>query len=39
MGLEISTLGDALDFGNGQKQYKFGTRNTDTSSTFGTAKP
>lgn len=30
MGLEISTLGDALDFGNGQKQYKFGTRNTDT---------
>jgi general secretion pathway protein D len=30
LGLEISTLGDALDFGNGQKQYKFGTRNTDT---------
>lgn len=30
MGLEISTLGDALDFGNGQRQYKFGTRNTDT---------
>ncbi len=30
MTLEISTLGDALDFGNGQKQYKFGTRNTDT---------
>ncbi len=30
MSLEISTLGDALDFGNGQKQYKFGTRNTDT---------
>ncbi|HEY6011074.1 MAG TPA: secretin N-terminal domain-containing protein [Nitrospirota bacterium] len=30
MGLEISTLGDALDFGNGQKQYRFGTRNTDT---------
>lgn len=30
MGLEISSLGDALDFGNGQKQYKFGTRNTDT---------
>jgi len=28
--LEISTLGDALDFGNGQKQYKFGTRNTET---------
>ncbi|MDH4162445.1 MAG: hypothetical protein OEW15_07115 [Nitrospirota bacterium] len=31
MNLEISTLGDALDFGNNQKQYKFGTRNTDTS--------
>lgn len=30
LGLEISTLGDALDFGNGQKQYKFGTRNTET---------
>ena len=30
MGLEISTLGSALDFGNGQKQYEFGTRNTDT---------
>ena len=30
MGLEISRLGDAIDFGNGQKQYKFGTRNTDT---------
>jgi len=30
MGLEISTLGDALEFGSGQKQYKFGTRNTDT---------
>jgi general secretion pathway protein D len=30
MGLEVSTLGDAIDFGNGQKQYKFGTRNTDT---------
>lgn len=30
MNLEISTLGDALDFGNNQKQYKFGTRNTDT---------
>jgi general secretion pathway protein D len=28
--MEISTLGDALDFGNGQKQYKFGTRNTET---------
>jgi general secretion pathway protein D len=31
MNLEISSLGDAIDFGNGQKQYKFGTRNTDTS--------
>ncbi len=30
MGLEVSTLEDAIDFGNGQKQYKFGTRNTDT---------
>jgi len=30
LGLEVSTLGDALDFGNGQKQYRFGTRNTDT---------
>jgi general secretion pathway protein D len=30
MGLEISNLGDAIDFGNGQKQYKFGTRNADT---------
>lgn len=30
MGLEISSLGDAIDFGNGQRQYKFGTRNTDT---------
>ncbi len=30
LGLEISTLGSALDFGNGQKQYEFGTRNTDT---------
>jgi general secretion pathway protein D len=30
MNLEISTLGDALDFGGGQKQYRFGTRNTDT---------
>ncbi len=30
MNLEISTLGDALDFGGGQKQYKFGTRNADT---------
>jgi general secretion pathway protein D len=31
MSLEISSLGDAIDFGNGQKQYKFGTRNVDTS--------
>jgi general secretion pathway protein D len=30
MGLEISNLGAAIDFGNGQKQYTFGTRNTDT---------
>jgi general secretion pathway protein D len=30
MNLEISSLGDAIDFGNGQKQYKFGTRNVDT---------
>ncbi len=30
MGLEISNLGEAIDFGNGQKQYRFGTRNTDT---------
>lgn len=30
MKLEISSLGDAIDFGNGQKQYKFGTRRTDT---------
>jgi general secretion pathway protein D len=30
MKLEISSLGDAIDFGNNQKQYKFGTRNADT---------
>ena len=30
MNLEISSLGDAIDFGNNQKQYKFGTRNVDT---------
>lgn len=30
MKLEISTLGDALDFGSGGRQYKFGTRNADT---------
>jgi general secretion pathway protein D len=28
--LEISTLGDALNFGNGQIQYKFGTRITES---------
>ena len=31
MNLEISNLGEAIDFGNGQKQYKFGTRSADTS--------
>ena len=30
LGLEISTLGDALEFGDGGKQFRFGTRNTDT---------
>lgn len=30
MSLEISTLGDALEFGGGIKQYRFGTRNTET---------
>jgi general secretion pathway protein D len=30
MKLEISTLGDAMNFGNGQIQYKFGTRTTET---------
>jgi general secretion pathway protein D len=30
MNLEISTLGDALEFGSGQRQFRFGTRNTDT---------
>ncbi len=30
MAMEVSTLGQPLDFGNGQKQYKFGTRNTET---------
>jgi general secretion pathway protein D len=30
LGLEISTLGDQLDLGNGQKPFKFGTRNADT---------
>ncbi len=28
--MEISTLGPPLDFGNGQKQYQFGTRTTET---------
>jgi general secretion pathway protein D len=30
LGLEVSALGDPISFGNGQVQYKFGTRNTDT---------
>lgn len=30
LGLEISSLEDQLDLGNGQKPYKFGTRNTET---------
>jgi len=30
LGMEVSTLGNALDFGNGQKEYEFGTRNADT---------
>jgi len=30
MTMEVSTLGQPLDFGNGQKQYTFGTRNTET---------
>ncbi len=30
LNLEVSNLGSAIDFGNGQKQYTFGTRNTDT---------
>ncbi|NTW58093.1 MAG: hypothetical protein HGA43_02850 [Nitrospirae bacterium] len=30
MNLEISSLGEPIDFGNNQKQYKFGTRNVDT---------
>jgi len=28
--LEVSSLGDAINFGNNQIQYKFGTRRTDT---------
>jgi len=30
LNLEISSLGDLVDFGSGGKQYKFGTRKTDT---------
>jgi general secretion pathway protein D len=30
LAMEISTLGQPLDFGNGQKQYTFGSRNTET---------
>ncbi len=30
LGLEVSTLGAPLTFGNGQTQYEFGTRNVDT---------
>lgn len=30
LALEISTLGDQVDLGNGQKPFRFGTRNTDT---------
>jgi general secretion pathway protein D len=30
LGMEVSTLGSALDFGNGQKAYTFGSRNTET---------
>lgn len=30
MTLEISSLGDPINFGNNQVQYKFGTRNVDT---------
>ncbi len=30
MKLEVSTLGSLLDFGNGQKQYEFGNRSTET---------
>ncbi len=30
MQMEVSTLGQPLDFGNGQKQYTFGSRNTET---------
>ena len=30
LNLEVSTLGDAVEFGNGQIQYRFGTRNADT---------
>ncbi len=30
LGMEISTLEDAISFGSGQQAYKFGTRSTDT---------
>lgn len=30
LALEISNLGDAIEFGNGQKQYKVGKRRTET---------
>jgi general secretion pathway protein D len=30
LGMEVSTLGDQVDLGGGQKPFRFGTRNTDT---------
>ena len=30
LGMEVSNLEDAINFGSGQTAYKFGTRNTDT---------
>ncbi len=30
LGMEVSSLEDAISFGGGQQAYKFGTRNTDT---------
>jgi general secretion pathway protein D len=30
LGMEVSTLEDAISFGSGQQAYKFGTRSTDT---------
>jgi len=30
LGMEVSNLEDAINFGSGQQAYKFGTRNTDT---------